>query len=221
MLRTRAVETIEMAESDCGIEFHPLSHGFPMMAGPEFEEFCADIGRNGLRRKITLLDGKILDGRDRMRAMVRRDRYFSPDNNPEKFEQFNPAWGDPFAWLVSQNFYRQHYNESQRAVIAADICLRKPASRWRAGARTADVAKAMDVSPGLVKAAKRVIRAGDADLVRSGAQRIGKRGAVKAINVVLPAKEHEAFVRACRGRTATDVLRELIRRFVRGDVQPA
>ncbi len=53
------------------LEFHPLADLFPLMEGEEFDLLVADIKANGLREKIDLYQGKIVDGRNRYRALRR------------------------------------------------------------------------------------------------------------------------------------------------------
>src|SRR5262245_6679093 len=55
-------------EAPQALGFHPLADLFPLMMGNEFGELVADIKANGLREKITLYKGKILEGRNRYRA---------------------------------------------------------------------------------------------------------------------------------------------------------
>jgi hypothetical protein len=49
-------------------KFHPLADLFPLMRGSDFAALLGDIQSNGLREKIVLYQGKILDGRNRYRA---------------------------------------------------------------------------------------------------------------------------------------------------------
>ena len=41
---------------------------FPLLQGSEFDELVEDIRKHGLREPNTLLEGQVLDGRNRQRA---------------------------------------------------------------------------------------------------------------------------------------------------------
>jgi hypothetical protein len=51
------------------IEFHPLANIFPLIAA-EFDAFVDDVREHGLTEKIVVHEDKILDGRNRYRALV-------------------------------------------------------------------------------------------------------------------------------------------------------
>jgi ParB-like chromosome segregation protein Spo0J len=55
------------------LEAHPAANLFPFMPDSEMEELEQDIRRNGLIHAIVLLDGKILDGRNRWIAVQRAE----------------------------------------------------------------------------------------------------------------------------------------------------
>ena len=52
------------------MNFHPLAAIFPLLEGPAFDDFAADIAQHGLREPIIMHEDKILDGRNRYRACV-------------------------------------------------------------------------------------------------------------------------------------------------------
>ena len=49
-------------------QVHPAALAFPMMPEKELRELAEDIKTHGLLEPIGLLDGKILDGRNRLKA---------------------------------------------------------------------------------------------------------------------------------------------------------
>jgi ParB-like chromosome segregation protein Spo0J len=106
------------------LEFHPLANLFPLIEGAEFDDLVADIKANGLREEIVLLDGRILDGRNRYRACV-------AGGIELRFRDFRPEVdGDPLAYVISKNLKRRHLDDSQRAMVAAAI------ANMRQGERT-------------------------------------------------------------------------------------
>ena len=91
---------------------HEYADLFPMMQDLEIERLAYDIKQNGLREIITLLDGKILDGRNRYAACI------IAEVEPEFITYDGNA---PLAFVISKNLHRRHLNESQRAMIAANV----------------------------------------------------------------------------------------------------
>ena len=92
--------------------FHPLANIFPLLEGADFEAMVDDICEHGLREKIVLFDGQILDGRNRFRACE------AAGVKP----QFSDYGGDnPLAFVISANLTRRHLSADQRAVVAAKI----------------------------------------------------------------------------------------------------
>ncbi len=124
------------------MEFHEIANVFPLIEGAEFKELVADIAANGLREPIILLDGKILDGRNRYRACVEAG-----------VEPRSVAYSgaDPVAFVVSLNLRRRHLNEGQRAWVAAQIASLgkgRPAEQNPSidGLKQADAAALLNVS---------------------------------------------------------------------------
>lgn len=93
-------------------EFHPIADLFPMMPKADLEALAADIKANGLQMPVELLDGKIIDGRNRYRACEIAD--IEPTF-------VNVQVDDPVVYVLSRNLHRRHLSLSQRAMIAVKV----------------------------------------------------------------------------------------------------
>lgn len=95
------------------MEFHEAANIFPLLEGDEFNELVDDIRKHGLREPIKLLDGKIIDGRNRYRACLVAQVV------PRKDIAILQADETPVDYVVSMNINRRHLTPSQRAMCAA------------------------------------------------------------------------------------------------------
>jgi ParB-like chromosome segregation protein Spo0J len=95
-----------------GLQVHEAASIFPMMPDDDYAELVDDIRKHGLRDKIRLLDGKIIDGRNRYRACS--DAGVEP-----QFESISTD--DPAAYVVSVNLHRRQLTPSQRSMVAARV----------------------------------------------------------------------------------------------------
>ncbi len=157
------------------MDFHEAANIFPMMAGDDFEQLVADVREHGQRELIKVLDGKVLDGRNRYRACIMAD--IKP-----KFETVSIS--DPVAYVVSLNIHRRHLTPSQLSMCAGrarDIYEAEAKERMVAGKEADPVAnlpqgtgkardaagKAFGVSGRSVDHAKRVIDHGIPELAQA------------------------------------------------------
>jgi hypothetical protein len=121
------------------LQFHPLAALFPLMAGEEFDALVADIKANGLREKIDLYRGKIVDGRNRYLALQRLG--IDPSAEPSKYcrkaiyahttggeiaphEQDNDA--RVRAYIISKNIHRRHLTADQKRDLIAKVIAAQP-----------------------------------------------------------------------------------------------
>lgn len=95
-------------------EFHEASIVFPLMDGAELRTLVEDIKSQGLIEPITLYDGKVLDGRNRLRACELA-------KVKPRFVEWDGGGSTPTEWVVSMNLHRRHLTTAQRAALALDL----------------------------------------------------------------------------------------------------
>ena len=82
---------------------HPLAELFPMISNDELQELAEDIRKNGMIEPITLCQGKVLDGRNRLAAGKLIGFPFRRINFRELLCHL-----DPQAYVISSNIKRRH-----------------------------------------------------------------------------------------------------------------
>ena len=133
-----------------GLKVHPLADLFPMIAGKEFEELCLDIQSSGLLQPIVVLNGVLLDGRNRLRACAKL-------GVQPKYADY--AWykNRESEWIISQNLHRRSITPDQRAALVAKYY------DWREAEERARLAKLANIgTPSQQKARKHVLAEGPA-----------------------------------------------------------
>lgn len=153
-------------------EIHPVATLFPAMSEEEYAGLKKDIAENGQREPITLWNGKLIDGRHRMRACQElfRQAYICELDHDQ----------DPWSYVVSYNLHRRSLTTSQRAAIAAKMAkLRHGSNRFEEKvdpskdgstdanltASVKEAAKLLNVSTSTVERAKSVQASGDTKLI--------------------------------------------------------
>jgi hypothetical protein len=126
----------------------------------------ASIKENGLKEPIVLLDGAILDGRNRYNACV------AAGVKPT----FVPFQGDdPVQFVIDANINRRHLNDSQRAMLAATLATLKVGANQHAEKEGASIeapsqsqaAEMLNVSRSSVQRARQVLEHADPEDVKA------------------------------------------------------
>jgi hypothetical protein len=94
------------------IESHEYADLFPMATDSELSEMANDIKLRGLLNAIILLDGKVLDGRNRLKAC-------EIANTKPRFEYYDGT--DPLGDVLSWNLHRRQLTVSQRAKVSLSL----------------------------------------------------------------------------------------------------
>jgi hypothetical protein len=109
-----AIAAIEEVLDYSSLVAHDLANLMPMIEGMKFEELRKDIAANGLKYKIVLYDGQVLDGRNRYRALKANGHSFTSAD----FETFTGDHASAQAYVFSTNFQRrQMTNKDKEAMI--------------------------------------------------------------------------------------------------------
>jgi ParB-like nuclease domain len=152
---------------------HRFAELFPRMTPEEYKRFVEDIRANGQRQPVTLFQGAILDGRHRQDACKELGRDVA-------VTEFKGTHDEALKLVISLNVERRHLNESQRAVIAAEIAkLRKGANQYTkedGSIELSSAATALGVGVASVKRARKVMNEAAPEVVekiRQGAVRVG------------------------------------------------
>ena len=103
------------------METHEYAQLFPPASDDELIAMADDIKVRGLLCPVITLDGRVLDGRNRLRACEMA-------GVEPTFRQYTGT--DPLADVISWNLKRRHLSPSQHAVIASEI------ANMRQGERT-------------------------------------------------------------------------------------
>jgi ParB-like chromosome segregation protein Spo0J len=93
---------------------HPDAKLFPLMSYDELQVLAADIAENGLLEPICRYEGKILDGRNRVRACIIagvEPVFYDIDIHGQR----------PIEYVLSKNLRRRHLTTIQLALLALDI----------------------------------------------------------------------------------------------------
>jgi hypothetical protein len=131
------------------VKFHPLADIFPLTEGAEFDALVADIKANGLREKIDLYEGKIVDGRNRYLALQRLE--IDPSADPSKYFRkaiYAHTTGGEIApherdnddrvraYVISKNIHRRHLTPEQKRDLIAKLLKATPEKSDRQIAKT-------------------------------------------------------------------------------------
>jgi YesN/AraC family two-component response regulator len=149
------------------LQFHEIANIFPMMDHDRFMELVEDVRKNGLVDAIDTYEGKILDGRNRYKACLIanvKPRVYAYDGD------------DPLGYVLSKNLHRRHMDESQRAMVGANIANLEVGRNWdsnsanlqnKTSVSVSQAAEAVNVGVRSVASAKKVKADGDESLQKA------------------------------------------------------
>ncbi|KKN44371.1 hypothetical protein LCGC14_0693670 [marine sediment metagenome] len=101
-----------MSKKNGKLKEHELSKYFPMLSADEFATLRDDIREHGQLEPITIYNGEVLDGRNRLAAVD--ELGIDP-----KFRDYEGD--DPLSYVVSINLIRRSLSPGQRAAVGARL----------------------------------------------------------------------------------------------------
>jgi ParB family chromosome partitioning protein len=146
--------TFSVAPDAPNLAFHPLANIFPLLDDQAHDKLVADVREHSVREPIWLLDGQILDGRNRWRAA-------KAANVECRAREYKGA--DAASFVVSLNLHRRHLNTSQRALVATRLASLKLGANQHVGSPTptqTQAAEMLNVSRDSVIQARKVVECG-------------------------------------------------------------
>jgi N6-adenosine-specific RNA methylase IME4 len=111
----RATNSIQAAPQP---ELDPCCMEFPPMEQDDFNSLKASIDRNGQLQPILLWQGRVLDGRHRLRACA--ELRIQP-----VFEEVKCSYDDATSMAFAANINRRNLSKGQRALLGARLATRK------------------------------------------------------------------------------------------------
>lgn len=179
------------------LEFHPLCTIFPQASTEELEALGKDIKEKGLLEPIVLLDGKILEGRNRYVAATGAGVALTEDD----FEEFLPGngdgaespWQDPVEFVISKNLRRRNLTPAQVAQCVVELVEfgkkgqrtpKKHMESRRHVSSISQIAKQSHVSRQAIKTAKRIKEKGAGEVVEAvKTGKVSSRAASKLVKL--------------------------------------
>jgi|GEM_PF-5132275 len=110
-----------------GYEVHPYAEALPLIEGQEFQELIDSIATIGQCEPIIRWRGKILDGRNRLRACL------ALGIEPKIRDMDDLTDDEALDLVVVKNLHRRHLNASQRALVAERLATFRVGSNIRHG----------------------------------------------------------------------------------------
>ena len=167
------------------LEDHPAASIFPLLPDAKLKELAEDIGENGLRVPILIYEGKILDGRNRYRAMQLIPDFAGELERENYNERSADGLRDPVGYVISLNLQRRQLTSRQRVAAAAELANRKEGRPEKTASIEAvsqdTAAKLMKVSRASVQRAVALKKASPEKFEEFKAGKISLNAALKAV----------------------------------------
>lgn len=217
---------------------HPAAELFPLMPEDELRALADDIAEHGQREPVVLLDGLLLDGRNRARACA------IAGLKPKTRALDAKSCPSPTAYVLSVNEKRRHLTAAQRAVVAVEalpLFEAEAKARQRQGGRAGGRGRPKGSPPEVTNLSAGKATRHAAAALRAGARQVDELAgvkrrapdvfaAVKAGSIAtvaeaarftkLPTAERErALARVAAGAKPADAIREAKRDSIKAQLE--
>jgi hypothetical protein len=122
------------------LEAHPLAALMPMIKAEEFDKLKADIRKHGLQVKIKLYQGKILDGRNRYKALKALADEGEITWTSSFFEEFIGTAAQAESFVISTNLQRRQMTGKEKKEVLIRMMGKYPDASGRKIAEICGVA---------------------------------------------------------------------------------
>lgn len=96
------------------LQIHPFALFMPELSGEDRAAMRDDIRKHGVRNRVILFEGKVLDGRNRYEIATALGKEVPTEN-------FYGTAQNALEAVASHNLHRRHLEPSQKAMVAAMI----------------------------------------------------------------------------------------------------
>lgn len=137
------METIPALEVIGGYKVHPAASLFPLLVGEEFEAMVASMGLFGLAIPIVVKGEYLIDGRNRLRAVIEANKQGNPQGRIVELKtiELKDDVESATEYIVNINATRRNLTPDQLLVIGAEASpmiakekkANQAATRFRAG----------------------------------------------------------------------------------------
>ncbi len=151
------------------LPFHEIADVFPLLPDERLRSLGESIAESGLRHPIWIFEDRILDGRNRYRAMRLAGLPFEESS----FKEFDGDWDEAVKFVADENLERRDLTIPERSFCAArlsDMRHGRPTTKEKARRRAfseADLAAKFNVGETSLQAAKKVLKDGAPELVEA------------------------------------------------------
>ena len=178
---------------------HDLCARWPDIEGREFDRMVESIRDRGLRRKIRVYNGLVVDGKNRQRACVAAGLVpeYVEWNPPEGCADKKQIEQELAEYINDENAVRRHLSATERAFLAVDRIKQDDFT-------IPEAAKDIEVSPRMVDMAKRITERGSDEVIKAARQ--GEVSAPDAVAISdLPKVTQTAALKAVRDGKAKNL----------------